>query len=164
DSTLGVITPLLSFPLGVPMSDRVKRTHLEQALARLEQEASGAMMGITLLSVDAAELGERALVDSLLPYGYRGHLRGPFLLLSETPTNDAVNFLTGAGGFLQQVIFGWTGLRLGESGLEPAFPPVLPSSVGRLVLHNLQVRGKRLDVVVDRSGRRILPHRDRTSR
>ena len=164
DSTLGVITPLLSFPLGVPMSDRVKRTHLEQALARLEQEASGAMMGITLLSVDAAELGERALVDSLLPYGYRGHLRGPFLLLSETPTNDAVNFLTGAGGFLQQVIFGWTGLRLGESGLEPAFPPVLPSSVGRLVLHNLQVRGKRLDVVVDRSGRRILPHRDRASR
>ena len=163
DSTLGVITPLLSFPLGVPMSDRVKRTHLEQAMARLEQEASGAMMGITLLSVDAAELGERALVDSLLPYSYQGHVRGPFLLLSETPTNDAVDFVTGAGGFLQQVIFGWTGLRLGESGLAPAFPPVLPSSVERLVLSNLQVRGKRLDVVVDRSGRRILPHRNRPS-
>ena len=74
-----------------------------------------------------------------------------------------MNFLTGAGGFLQQVIFGWTGLRLGESGLAPAFPPVLPSSVERLVLSNLQVRGKRLDVVVDRSGRRILPHRNRPS-
>ena len=48
-------------------------------------------------------------------------------MLSETPTNDAVNFVTGAGGFLQQVIFGYTGLRLGERGLEPAFPPVLPS-------------------------------------
>ena len=48
-------------------------------------------------------------------------------MLSETPTNDAVDFVTGAGGFLQQVIFGYTGLRLGERGLEPAFPPVLPS-------------------------------------
>ena len=80
-------------------------------------------MGITLLSVGAAELGDRRLVDSLLPYSYRNHLKGPFLLPSETPTNNAVGFLTGAGGFLQQVIFGYTGLRLGDRGLEPAFPP-----------------------------------------
>ena len=115
-------------------------------------------MGITLLSVDAAELGDRRLVDSLLPFSYQGHLRGPFLMLSETPTNAAISFLTGAGGFLQQVIFGYTGLRLGEGGLEPAFPPLLPSRLRRLVLRNLHVRGKLYDVVVDSSGRRILPH------
>ena len=74
------------------------------------------MMGSTLLSVDAAELGDRAMVDSLLPLSYRGHLKGPFLMLSETPTNDAVNFVTGAGGFLQQVIYGYTGLRFGTKG------------------------------------------------
>jgi protein-glucosylgalactosylhydroxylysine glucosidase len=158
DSTLGVITPLLTYPLGVPMSDHAKRTHLEQAVRRLEDEAAGAMMGITLLSVDAAELGDRRLVDSLLPFSYRGHLRGPFLMLSETPTNDAVNFLTGAGGFLQQVIFGYTGLRLGDGGLEPAFPPVLPSRITRLTLRNLHARGKRFDVVVDSAGRRVVPH------
>jgi hypothetical protein len=77
-------------------------------------------------------------------------------MLSETPTNDAVNFVTGAGGFLQQVIYGWTGLRLGERGLEPAFPPVLPSSVKRLVLRNIQVRGQRYDISVDASGRRMV--------
>jgi trehalose/maltose hydrolase-like predicted phosphorylase len=158
DSTLGVITPLLTFPLGVPMSDEAKRTHLEQAVRRLESEASGAMMGITILSVNAAELGDRRLVDSLLPFSYQGHQRGPFLMLSETPTNDAVNFVTGAGGFLQQVIFGYTGLRLGDRGLEPAFPPVLPSRISRLVLRNLQVRGKRYDVVVDSTGRQLRPH------
>ena len=48
DSTLGVITPLLSYPLGVPMSDRAKRTHLDQAVRRITEEASGAMMGVTL--------------------------------------------------------------------------------------------------------------------
>jgi trehalose/maltose hydrolase-like predicted phosphorylase len=160
DSTLGAVTPLLSYPLGVPMSARAKRAQLEQAVARLLAEGPGAMMGSTLLSVDAAELGDRALVDSLLPHSYQGHLRGPFLMLSETPTNDAVNFVTGAGGFLQQVIFGYTGLRLGESGLEPAFPPVLPSHITRLVLRNVQARGGRYDVIVDAEGRRVVPHEE----
>ncbi len=158
DSTLGWVTPLLAYPLGVAMSDAAKRSHLDQAVSRLEDEAQGAMMGITLLSVGAAELGDRRLVDSLLPYSYRNHLKGPFLLPSETPTNNAVSFLTGAGGFLQQVIFGYTGLRLGDRGLEPAFPPMLPSGITRLVLRNVHVRGKRYDVIVDSTGRRVVPH------
>ena len=119
------------------------------------------MMGNTLLAVDAAELGDQALLDSLLPHSHQGHLRGPFLMLSETPTNDAVNFVTGAGGFLQQVLYGWTGLRLGETGLEPAFEPLLPSGVRRLVLRNVFSRGGRYDVIVDSAGRRIVPHRGR---
>jgi trehalose/maltose hydrolase-like predicted phosphorylase len=159
DSTLGAVTPLLAYPLGVPMSERAKRAQLEQAVRRLLIEGGGAMMGSTLLAVDAAELGDRALVDSLLPHSYKGWLKGPFLMLSETPTNDAVNFVTGAGGFLQQVIFGWTGLRLGESGLEEAFAPVLPSHVKRLVLRGLHVRGRRIDVIVDSHGRRLSPSR-----
>jgi protein-glucosylgalactosylhydroxylysine glucosidase len=157
DSTLGAVTPLLSYPLGVEMSERAKRSQLEQAVQRLLEEGGGAMMGNTLLAVDAAELGDRALLDSLLPHSYQPHLRGPFHMLSETPRNDAVNFVTGAGGFLQQVIFGYTGLRIGEGGLEPAFDPVLPSSVTRLVLRNVYCRGRRYDVVVDSTGRRIIP-------
>ena len=157
DSTLGAVTPLLSYPLGVPMSERAKRAQLEQAVRRLLAEGPGAMMGSTLLAVDAAELGDRALLDSLLPHSYQGHLRGPFLMLSETPRNDAVNFVTGAGGFLQQVIFGYTGLRIGDGGLEPAFDPLLPSRVTRLVLRNVHSRGRRYDVVVDSTGRRMLP-------
>jgi trehalose/maltose hydrolase-like predicted phosphorylase len=70
-----------------------------------------------------------------------------------------VNFVTGAGGFLQQVIYGWTGLRLGDRGLEPAFPPVLPSTVKRLVLRGIHVRDKRYDVIVDAAGRRMVPSR-----
>jgi protein-glucosylgalactosylhydroxylysine glucosidase len=158
DSTLGWVTPLLSYPLGVPMNTQAKRAQLEQAVKLLLAEGPGAMMGSTLLSVDAAELGDRALVDTLLPGSYQGHVKGPFLMLSETPINNAVNFETGAGGFLQQVIFGYTGLRLGERGLDPAFPPVLPSHIRRLFLRNVHARGKSYDVVVDSSGRRIIPH------
>ncbi|HEU4525487.1 MAG TPA: hypothetical protein VFR62_10730 [Gemmatimonadales bacterium] len=164
DSTLGAVTPLLAYPLGVAMSERAKRTQLEQAVERYLEEGGGAMMGNTLLAVDAAELGDRALLDSLLPHSYRPHLKGPFHMLSETPKNDAVNFVTGAGGFLQQVIFGYTGLRIGDGGLEPAFEPVLPSTVTRLVLRNIYCRGRRYDVVVDSTGRRILPRAEGVAR
>jgi protein-glucosylgalactosylhydroxylysine glucosidase len=160
DSTLGDVTPLLSYPLGVAMSARAKRSQLEQAVKSLLSEGPGAMMGATLLSVEAAELGDKALLDSLLPHSYRSWLQGPFLMLSETPDKkDAVDFLTGAGGFLQQVIYGWTGLRVGEKGLEPAYPPLLPSGITRLMLRNVYSRGKRYDVVVDSGGRRMVPHR-----
>src|SRR4051794_20256830 len=159
DSTLGEVTPLLSYPLAVPMSERAKRAQLEQAVQRLLKDGPGAMMGSTLLSVDAAELGDRAMVDSLLPHSYRSWLQGPFLMLSETPyKRDAVNFVTGAGGFLQQILYGYTGLRWGDNGLKPAFDPVLPSHIKRVTLRNLYSRGKRYDVTVDSSGRRMQPH------
>jgi trehalose/maltose hydrolase-like predicted phosphorylase len=157
DSTLGWVTPLLAYPLGVPMSPGAKRAQLEQAFARLLEEGPGAMMGSTILAVGAAELHDRAMVDTLLPHSYARHVKGPFLMLSETPTNDAVNFVTGAGGFLQQVIFGWTGLRFGDAGLEPAYPALLPSRVTRLILCNISIRSKRYDVIVDGGGRRIVP-------
>jgi trehalose/maltose hydrolase-like predicted phosphorylase len=159
DSTLGLVTPLLAFPLGVPIGDAAKRAHLDQVVRRLADEAQGAMMGITLLSVGAAELGDRRLVDSLLPYSYRNHLKGPFLVPSETPTNNAFAFLTGAGGFLQQVIFGYTGLRLSDKGVEPVFAPVLPSSVRSLEIRNLHVRGFITDVLVDSTGLHMGPNR-----
>jgi trehalose/maltose hydrolase-like predicted phosphorylase len=160
DSTLGDVTPLLAYPLGVPMSERAKRSQLEQAVRRLLREGPGAMMGATLLAVDAAELGDRAMIDSLLPHSYRGWLQGPFLMLSETPDKkDAVNFVTGAGGFLQQVIYGWTGLRWGEKGLQPAFAAVLPSRIKRLTLRNVYSRGRRYDIVIDSSGRQFSPHK-----
>ena len=116
------------------------------------------MMTTSLYPAIAAELGDRALVDTLLPLSYRDHLRPPFDALAETATNQAVHFLTGAGAFLQQVVFGWSGLRLGEQGLRPAFRPVLPSRLRRLVLRNVSVRGKRYDIVVERDTVRFVPN------
>lgn len=157
DSTLGSVTALLSYPLGMPMAPAVERANLEYAVHRMLTRHRGAMMGGTLLSVVAAELGDRALVDTLLAPSYAGYLKGPFLLISETPRNDAVSFVTGAGGFLQQVIFGYTGLRITGGGVRPAFAPVLPSGVTRLVLRHIHMGGKVYDVTVDAGGRHIVP-------
>lgn len=153
----GSVVTLLAYPLAIPMSDEAKRHDLESGVRLMIRKGGGAMMAETLYPVIAAELGERALVDTLLPLSYQGHVRAPFNALSETPRNDAVNFLTGAGGFLQQVIYGYTGLRLGDQGLSPAYRPVLPSHITRLVLRNVPVRGRRFDIVVERDSLRFVP-------
>lgn len=155
--TRGSVVPLLAYPLALPMSERVKRNDLAHAARRLAGQGPGAMMTVTLYPVVAAELGDRSLVDSLSRQSYEAFLRPPFHVLAETPRSDAVNFLTGAGGFLQQVVFGYTGLRLGEDGLRQAFRPVLPSRITRLVLRNFSVRGKRYDILVERDTVRFVP-------
>jgi trehalose/maltose hydrolase-like predicted phosphorylase len=139
------------------MSERTKRADLEHAVRRLADEGPGAMMTATLYPVVAAELRDRALIDTLLPQTYRGYLRGPFRILAETPNNDAVNFVTGAGGFLQQVIYGYTGLRLGDAGLTRAFAPILPSGVRRLELRGFSIRGACYDIVVENDELRMTP-------
>lgn len=153
----GSVVPLLAYPLGLPMSDTAKRNDIQSAIGLMIKEGGGAMMTETLYPVIAAELGERALVDTLLPLSYEGHVRPPFYALAETPRNDAVNFLTGAGGFLQQVIYGYTGLRLTDEGLRPVYKPVLPSAITRLVLKHVSVRGKTYDVMVEGDSARFVP-------
>ncbi len=59
--------------------------------------------------------------------------------------------VTGAGGFLQQAIFGWTGLRLRTNGFAEEFQPMLPRNAKKLILQNIGVGGKRYDIVVEKN-------------
>lgn len=145
----GSVVPLLSYPLELEMPQSTKRNNLQLAVERVKKQGPGGMMGITLYPIVAIELGDEKLFEFLFQLSYKLYLRPPFNVLAETPDNDAINFLTGAGGFLQQVIFGWTGLRLTENGLEAKFKPMLPSGVKKLVLKNFKFRNKKYDVYVE---------------
>ncbi len=68
----------------------------------------------------------------------------------QTPSNSNTNFVTGAGAFLQQFLFGYTGMRLTEEGLVRKYPSILPAGVTRLILKNLTVRGRKIDIEVPR--------------
>ncbi|MGE5401352.1 MAG: hypothetical protein ACM3S2_13200 [Ignavibacteriales bacterium] len=142
------VAPLLSYPLQMNMPQNVKRNDLLNAVKGLEQIGAGANMGINFLPIIAAELGNDSLFNYTLEKTYKGFLRPPFNVLAETHSNQSINFLTGAGAFLQQVIFGYTGLRLTDEGFIQKFKPMLPKNITSLTLKNFTLNNKLYNISV----------------
>ena len=145
------VVNLLDYPLQMEMSENTKRNDLMHAVKSLEINGAGAMMGSNFLSIIAAELGSDSLLNLTINKTLKGYLKPPFNVLSETQNNKSVNFLTGAGSFLQQVIFGYTGLRITDNGLIAKYNPMLPEGVKKLVLRNFKFRNQTYDFIVKNS-------------
>lgn len=143
------VVNLLAYPLQMDMSENTKRNDLDHAVKSLEVHGAGAMMGINFLSIIAAELGSDSLMNYTIDKTLRGYLKPPFNVLSETHENKSVNFLTGAGSFLQQVIFGYTGLRITDKGIEEKYKPMLPERVGKLTLKNFTINNSKCDIIIE---------------
>ncbi len=140
---------LLWYPLDRSYSAQQTRQAIEAMLSRVRNQRSGAMMGTEFYPILAAQIGDRSAIGQLLGPLCFPYLRPPFQVIAETPRNENTNFLTGAGAFLQQFIFGYTGLRLGSNGLERKFRPTLPPGLRRVVLKNITVRGRRETLTFD---------------
>lgn len=138
---------LLWFPLGMRFSGEQTRHAIEWMQQWIHRGETGAMMGGEFYPILAAQLGDRKSIGEMLRPLSAAYLRPPFQVIAETPDNQNINFITGAGAFLQQFVFGYTGLRLTNNGLERQFPPVLPPGVSKLTLKNITVRGKRETLV-----------------
>jgi trehalose/maltose hydrolase-like predicted phosphorylase len=140
---------LIEYPLEFALSKSEKRSILDQALKQTTGRQEGVMMEVEFRPISAVELGERSVLETLLDNTYRPYLRLPFNVLPETPTNNNINFLTGAGAFLQQFIFGYAGLRFSsDAGLSRRFEPLLPERITRLKLRNVSIRGRRIDIII----------------
>jgi trehalose/maltose hydrolase-like predicted phosphorylase len=142
------VTPLLTYPLQMKMSENAKRNDFMHAVESLKKNGAGANMGTNFLPIIAAELNQDSLFNFIINKTLKGYLRPPFNVLAETHDNNSINFLTGAGAFLQQVIFGYTGLRLDDNGLVKKFDPMLPDKVSELTLKNFTIRGKTFNIIV----------------
>ena len=142
------VVNLLDYPLQMKMSENTKRNDLMHAVKSLEVNGAGAMMGINFLSIIAAELGSDSLLNLTINKTLKGYLKPPFNVLSETHLNKSVNFLTGAGSFLQQVIFGYTGLRITDNGIVEKYKPILPEKVNKLTLKNFIINNKKCDIII----------------
>ncbi|MGI9071810.1 MAG: hypothetical protein ACR2JB_10985 [Bryobacteraceae bacterium] len=138
---------LLWFPLAVHFTPEQTRRAAESMFNSIKRGDTGAMMGGEFYPILAAELGDQKLIGQMLAPLSKAYLRSPFQVIAETPRNQSTNFITGAGAFLQQFVFGYPGLRLTENGLEQKFPSVLPPGIKKLVLKNITVRGKRQTLV-----------------
>lgn len=79
-----------------------------------------------------------------------GTVKPPFNVRTEAADNNVGYFLTGSGGFIQSLVYGFTGLRIRDKGLVDAYPPVLPPGWQSLTLRNATFRGQRMDIHVTR--------------
>jgi len=140
---------LLDYPLEFSLSDQSRRSILKAAEAKAAGRQEGVMMEIEFYPALAAEVGDRAVMRKMLDNTWRPYVRPPFNVLPETPTNANINFLTGAAAFLHQFVFGYSGLRFSEDGgLVRKYKPMLPPGIKKLTLHNLSVRGRRVDISI----------------
>src|ERR687896_1138440 len=75
-------------------------------------------------------------------------MRAPFDQFAEARSGGAFTFLTGAGGFLQEFVYGYSGMRWRDSAvvLDPSLPPQLSG----VALHRLNWRGRVFDVPINR--------------
>lgn len=145
--------PLLFLPsLDLPMSPALRRGDYEYAVrpTPLSRAGSGSM-GIAPSIVAAATVGGAEEATALLTANLNGGtLKPPFNVRTEGASNNTGYFLTGSAGYLQSLLYGFTGLRVREAGLVDAYPPVLPAGWSALTLRNVSFRGQRMDIRVAR--------------
>lgn len=106
---------LLAFPLNV-ITDRAQ---IERDLRYYEPRMSpeGPAMGNSVLALLYARLGNMAKAEEWFAKAYKPNQVPPFGVLAETAGGTNPYFATGAGGFLQAVIFGFGGLQIGDNGI-----------------------------------------------
>jgi trehalose/maltose hydrolase-like predicted phosphorylase len=118
---------LLQYPWGVPMSPTLAQNDLDYY--KQHTDPNGPSMTDAIAAIDSAALGSPGctvytyLRDSADPY-----LAAPFDQWYETRNGGAFTFTTGEGGYLQEFLYGFTGLRWGtdEITINPFLPPQLP--------------------------------------
>jgi len=112
---------------------------------------AAAPMGIAPRSIAAARLGSESDAAAWFATNFTGGtLKPPFNVRTETAGNNTGYFLTGSGGYLQSLLYGFSGLRIRDAGLVQAYAPLLPAGWKSLTLHNLWFRGRRMDIRIER--------------
>ncbi|XP_067849888.1 protein-glucosylgalactosylhydroxylysine glucosidase isoform X2 [Heptranchias perlo] len=100
---------LLGYPLMYPMSPQVRKNDL--VIYEAVTDHDGPAMTWSMFAIGWLELKNVTRAQQQLNKCY-SNIQEPFKVWSENGDGSgAVNFLTGMGGFLQTVLFGYTGFR-----------------------------------------------------
>jgi protein-glucosylgalactosylhydroxylysine glucosidase len=148
----GPISLLFLPSLDLDMSPQLRRGDYEFAIrpAAMARVAGGSMNIVPRVAA-AASIGDGAQAAAWFAGNFTGGtLKPPFNVRTETAGNNVGYFLTGSGGYVQSLLYGFSGLRIREAGLIEAYPPVLPAAWKSLTLRNVSLRGQRLDIRIAR--------------
>jgi hypothetical protein len=136
-------TIMLAYPLGVAMDARVLANDL--SFYNGITDPNGPAMTWAMFAIGWFNVGNFTASQPLFRRGF-ANVQPPFDVWTETPGGGTVNFITGAGGFLQSVIFGTSGMRIARGALN--FDPPPPSATGtnatKITVHSFHYLGNRL--------------------
>ncbi len=143
---------LLQYPWQFPMPASVAQNDINYYVPRTDP--TGPSMSDAVNEIDSLTLGTPGC--SAFVYTQRSYepfIRDVFRQFSETRTGGAFTFITGIGGFLQEFLYGYSGLRW-EAG-DVHLAPSLNRQIAGVVLHDLSWRGRTFDVAVGSRATRV---------
>lgn len=165
-SWMGSSLSWLSYPpLDLAMSSEVRRNDYNfavKSLSDLTPNTNGINdMVPVILSIDASAVGDAEESYKRLKFSNGPFLKPPFNVRSETPGNNHLYILCVSGGFLENFLYGFSGLRLTDQGLKPVYAPVLPAAWKSITIKNAKQDGQPYDFVVshDEAGKVQLERR-----
>jgi len=136
---------MLSYPWGNAISPAAAQNDLNYYVPRTDP--GGPSMSDAINSIDTSALGSPGCASYV--YTLRSNepfIRDTFDQFSESPTGGAFTFTTGIGGFLQEFLYGYPGLRWSATTVNLA--PSLTSQLGGVILHNLTWHGRVFTVAI----------------
>jgi trehalose/maltose hydrolase-like predicted phosphorylase len=138
---------LLAYPWEAPQTPQVTAADVDHYVPRTDP--GGPSMTDAIHAIVTSQLGTPGCAAftftrrSIDPF-----MRAPYEQFSEARTGGAFTFTTGAGGFLQEFLYGYSGWRWRASGvhLDPSLPPQLRA----ITLNAVHWRGRTLRVAIRR--------------
>lgn len=99
-------------------------------------------------ATSAALLGYRDKAAELFRASWEKHTLRPYRTSKEYPFSSAGNFITNQGSQLQAVIYGFTGLRLGEGDWRK-YSASLPAGWERIQIDRMWIKGKPYKLIAE---------------
>jgi hypothetical protein len=143
---------LLSYPWENAQSDTVTQNDLDYYVPRTDPNGPSMTDGIH--SIVTSKLGTPGCAAfTFTKRSVDPFMRGPYDQFSEARTGGAFTFTTGAGGFLQEFLYGYTGMRWrgDQVSLDPSLPPQLTG----VTLNAVHWQGRTLRIAVRRAATQV---------
>ncbi|MPY48762.1 glycosyl hydrolase family 65 protein [Streptomyces acidicola] len=145
---------MLAYPWENPQPPEVTRADLEYYAPRTDED--GPSMTDSVHSIVLAELGDAEAAFEYTRRSVEPFVRPPFEQFAEDRAGGAFTFLTGHGGFLQEFLYGYSGLRRRTDRVVLA--PILPGSLDGITLRRLRWQGRVFDVDIRHDGTTVRLH------
>src|SRR3954471_12038114 len=143
---------LLSYPWENDQSAAVTQSDLDFYVPRTDP--NGPSMTDAIHSIVTSKLGTPGCAAfTFTKRSVDPFMRGPYDQFSEARTGGAFTFTTGAGGFLQEFLYGYSGMRW--RGDQVTLDPSLPPQLTGVTLNAVHWQGRTLRIAVAREGTQV---------